>query len=60
MEDPSKPYPFRLEGAGSVYQNTIHHIFVDHAERDHITDLYMIDQTDSGQPVPMVNMVAIR
>ena len=60
MEDPPKPYLFGLEGAGPAYQNTIHHLFVDHVERDHITDLYMIDPTDSGQPTPMVNMVAIR
>ena len=59
MEDPLKPYPFRLEGAGSAYQNTIHHLFVDHIECDHVTDLYMIDPTDSSQPMPVVNMVAI-
>jgi len=47
-EDPLKPYPFGLEGSGSVYQNAIHHLFVDHVEHDHVTDLYMIDLTDSG------------
>ena len=60
MEDPSKPYPFELEGAGSTYQNAIHHLFIDCVERDHITDLYIINPTDSSQPVPVVNMVAIR
>ena len=60
MEDPPKPYPFGLEGAGSAYQNAIHHLFVDHIKRDHVTDLYMINLTDSGQPVPVVNMVAVR
>jgi len=59
MEDPLKPYPFGLVGAGSAYQNTIHHIFANHVERDHVIDLNMIDPIDSGQPVPMVNMVAI-
>ena len=59
MEDPPKPYPFGLEGAGSVYQNAIHHLFVDHVERDHITDLYIIDPTDFDQPAPMANMVAV-
>ena len=37
----------------------MHQIFIDHVERDHVTDLYMIDPTDSGQPAPVVNMVAI-
>ena len=50
MEDPSKPYPFGLEGVRSMYQNAIHHLFVNHIERDHVTNLYMIDPTDSGQP----------
>ena len=43
-----------------MYQNAIHHLFIDHVERDHVTNLYMIDPTDSGQPTPVVNMVAIR
>ena len=60
MENPPRPYPFGLEGAGSTYQNAIHHLFVDHVERDHVIDLYMIDPTNSGQPAPMVNMVNIR
>ena len=59
-EDPPKPYHFGQEGAGSAYQNAVHNLFVDHVERDHITELYMIDPTDSGQPTPVVNMVAIR
>ena len=60
MEDPLKPYLFGVEGAGPAYQNAIHHLFVDHIKRDHVTDLYMINLTDSGQPVPVVNMVAVR
>ena len=60
MEDPPKPYPFGLEGAGSAYQNAVDHLFADHVERDHVTDLYMINPTDSGQPTPVVNMVAVR
>ena len=54
MEDPPKPYPFGLEGAGSTYQNDIHHLFL-----DQVTDLYMIDPTDFGHPAPVVNMVAV-
>ena len=57
-EDPPKPYLFGLEGAGSAYQNTIHHLFVDHIERDHIIDLYMINSTNFGQPALVVNIVA--
>ena len=60
MEDPLKPYSFGLEGVGSAYQHVIHQIFIDHIECDHTTDLYMIDPTDSSQPAPVVNMVAIR
>jgi len=43
-----------------MYQNTIHYLFTDHIKRNHVTDLYVIDPTDSGQAAPMVNMVAIR
>ena len=49
-----------MEGAGSTYQNTVHHLFADHVECNHIIDLYVIDPTDPGQPMPVVNMVAIR
>ena len=59
-ENPPEPYPFGLEGAGSAYHNTVYQMFIDHVERDHATDLYMIDPIDSGQPAPVVNMVAIR
>ena len=59
-EDPPKPYHFGQEGAGSAYQNAVHNLFVDHVERDHVTDLYIINPTNSGQPAPMVNMVAVR
>ena len=60
IENPPRPYTFGLEGAGSAYQNIVHHLFANHIECNLITDLYVIDPTDSGQPVPMVNMVAIR
>ena len=60
MENIPRPYPFRLEGVGSTYQNAIHHLFIDHLENDRVSDLYMIDPTKSDQPTPMVNMVNIR
>ena len=58
-ENPSRPYPFGLEGVGSGYQHVIHQIFINHIECDHATVLYMIDLIDSGQPALVVNMVAI-
>ena len=42
-----------------MYQNTIHHLFANHVERNRVIDLYVIDPTDFGQPTPVVNMVAI-
>ena len=59
MEDPLKPYLFGLEGVGSMYQNAIQSLFVNHVERNHITDIYMINLTDSDQPTPIVNMVVV-
>jgi hypothetical protein len=41
-ENMSKPYPFGLVGVGSAYQDAVHHLFIDHIERDHVDDLYMI------------------
>jgi hypothetical protein len=55
MEDMPKPYPFSMVGAGSAYQDAIHHLFI-----DHIDNLYMIDLPEASQPAPVVNMVSIR
>jgi hypothetical protein len=43
MENMLRPYTFGLEGVGSAYQNAVHHLFIDHVERDHVNDLYMTD-----------------
>ena len=59
MENSPRTYSFGLEGAGSTYPNAAQHLFVDHVECNHITDLYVIDPTDPGQPAPVVNMVSI-
>ena len=48
MENPLRTYPFELEGAGSADQNVVHHLFADHVERNRVTDLYVIDPTDSS------------
>ena len=60
MENSSSPYPFGMEFVGFAYQNAVHHLFADHIEHNRVIDLYVTDPTDSGQPVPVVNMVAIR
>jgi hypothetical protein len=59
-ENLPKPHPFGLESVGSAYQNAIHHLFIDHVERSHVSDLYAIDPANPDQPAPMINMVAIR
>ena len=59
MENMPRLYPFELVGARSMYQDAVHHLFIDQAERDHIDDLYMIDLPKAGQPAPVVNMVSI-
>ena len=35
-----KPYSFRLVGAGLSCQDTVHHLFADHAKRSRVDDLY--------------------
>ena len=60
MDNMLRPYPLGLVGMGYVYQDAIHHLFIDHAERDYIDDLYRIDLPKANQPAPVVNMVAIR
>jgi hypothetical protein len=39
MENMPRPYPFGLEGAISTYQNTVHHLFIDHVKHGHVNDL---------------------
>ena len=55
-----KPYSFGLVGAGLVCRVVVHHLFADHAKRNHVNDLYQIDFLEANQPSPMVNMVQIR
>ena len=59
MKSMSKPYSFGLVGAGLICQDVVHHLFADHAERNHIDDLYQIDFLEADQPTPMLNMVQI-
>jgi hypothetical protein len=53
-------YPYRLVNVASEYAARIPHLFVDPAERDHISDLYLINLPEPNHPVPTVNMVDIR
>jgi hypothetical protein len=43
MELLSNTYPYRLVNMASEYTARIPHLFVDPAERDHVSDLYLID-----------------
>jgi hypothetical protein len=36
------------------------HLFVDPAERDHVSDLSLLELPEIGHPAPVVNMVDIR
>jgi hypothetical protein len=51
MENLPKPYPFGLENAGSAYQDTVHHLFIDHTERNHISDPMQSTQLISISPL---------
>ena len=59
MESMLKPYSFGLVHVGPIYQDAMHHLFADHAERSRVDDLYQIDFLDADQPTPMVNMVQL-
>ena len=59
MENMLRHYPFGLVSATSTYQDTVHHLCIDYAERDHVNDLYKIDLPKADQSTPGVNMVAI-
>ena len=55
-----KPYSFKLVGAGLICQDTVHHLFADHAKRSHVDDLYQINFLEADQPALMINMVQIQ
>ena len=57
MESMPRTYPFELVGADPIYQDAMHHLFADHAERSHVNDLYQIDFLEADQPAPMITMV---
>jgi hypothetical protein len=60
MEHSSNTYPYGLVNAMSEYTARIPHLFMDPAERDHISDLYLLDLPEPDHPAPTVNVVEIR
>jgi hypothetical protein len=60
MEHSPNTYPYGLVNAASEYATRIPHLFVDPAERDHASDLYLIDLPELDHPTPTVNMMEIR
>jgi hypothetical protein len=57
-EHPSTVYPYGLVNVASEYIVRITHLFVNPAERDHVSNLLELPEID--YPTPVVNMVDIR
>jgi hypothetical protein len=53
-------YPYGLVNATSEYATRIPHLFVGLAERDHVSDLCLIDLPEPDRPAPTVNVVELR
>jgi hypothetical protein len=53
-------YPYGLVNVTSEYAARIPHLFVDPAERDHVSNLCLINLHEPDHPAPTVNMVDIR
>jgi hypothetical protein len=60
MEHSSNTYPYGLVNMASEYTTRIPHLFVDPTERDHVSDLCLIDLPEPDHPMPTVNVVEIR
>jgi hypothetical protein len=50
MEHSSDTYPYGLVNAVSEYTARIPHLFVDPAEHDHVSDLYLLDLPEPDPP----------
>jgi hypothetical protein len=59
-EHPPNTYPYGLVNAVSEYAARIPHLFMDPAERDHVSDLCLIDLSEPDHPTPTTNVVKIR
>jgi hypothetical protein len=60
MEHSSNTYPYELENAASECTAHIPHLLVDLAERDHVSNLCLIDLPELDHPAPAINVVEIR
>jgi hypothetical protein len=60
MEHSPNTYPYGLVNVASEYAAHIPHLFMDPAERDHVSDLCLINLPKPDHPTPTVNMVDIR
>jgi hypothetical protein len=60
MEHSSNTYPYGLVNVAFEYTTCIPHLFVDPAECDHISYLYLLDLPELDHPAPTVNVVEIR
>jgi hypothetical protein len=60
MKHSPNTYPYGLANAASEYAARIPDLFVEPAERDHVSDLCLIDQLEPDHPAPTVNVVEIR
>lgn len=60
MEHAPIGLPFGLLSAGSIYQDSIRHVFANHTECSIVTDVYQIDLPQADHSALVVNMVAIR
>jgi hypothetical protein len=60
MEHSSDTNPYGLVNVASEYTARIPHLFMDPTERDHVSDLYLLDLPELDHPTSTVNMVEIR
>jgi hypothetical protein len=51
---------YELIDAASEYTAHIPHLFMDPAERDHVSELYLLDLPKPDHPTPTINVVEIR
>jgi hypothetical protein len=59
-EHPSTVYPYRLANTASEYMVRVPHLFMDPAERDHVSDLFLLELPKIDHLTPVVHMVDIR
>jgi hypothetical protein len=60
MEHSPNTYPYGLVNTTSEYAARIPHLFVGPAERDHVSDLCLIDLPEPDRLAPIVNVVELR